>query len=227
MTLRPSSLALIGANLVPLAGVLLFDWSVLGILLLYWSESVIVGIVNILRMATCESRGVLGDMLPVVHMERTERIRYHSLPGVPSGAVKLFLIPFFIVHYGMFCFGHLTAVVALFAPAGLSRKLGESVPDLWQNSYWIAVAAIAASHLYSYFVNFLAGREYQRINVMTLMRRPYGRIMVMQMSIIVGGALIAWLGDPIGMLVVLIGAKIWLDLIAHNQERLQLAESGA
>ncbi|MGI9247995.1 MAG: DUF6498-containing protein, partial [Woeseiaceae bacterium] len=53
MILRPSSIALVLANLVPLAGVLLFDWQVFDVLMLYWAENVIIGVINVLRMGVC------------------------------------------------------------------------------------------------------------------------------------------------------------------------------
>ena len=46
-----SLLALIGANLIPLAGVFFFGWDVTLIVLLYWSENLIAGFYNILKMA--------------------------------------------------------------------------------------------------------------------------------------------------------------------------------
>ena len=86
---------------------------------------------------------------------------------------------------------------------------------------WIAAACIAASHLFSYFSNFIAAREYQRATVSALMTRPYGRIVVLHVSIILGAALIEWLGSPVAMLVVLVAAKIGLDLRFHLSERKQ------
>jgi 4-hydroxybenzoyl-CoA reductase subunit beta len=43
-------LALIAANLVPLAGVFLFGWEVFPLLLLFWFENVIIGFFNALKM---------------------------------------------------------------------------------------------------------------------------------------------------------------------------------
>ncbi len=84
MLLRPSSIALVLANLMPLGGVFLFDWQVFDILMLYWAENVVIGVVNVLRMS------------------------------VSGESEKWFYIPFFIVHYGLFCFGHLSAVTGIF-----------------------------------------------------------------------------------------------------------------
>ena len=46
-----SLLALIGANLIPLVGIFLFDWDVTFIVILYWIENLIAGFYNILKMA--------------------------------------------------------------------------------------------------------------------------------------------------------------------------------
>lgn len=196
--LRPSAIALILANLVPLAGVLLFDWRVFDILMLYWAENVVIGAINILRMSLC------------------------------GAAIKWFLMPFFVVHYGMFCFGHLAAVTGLFsesmgAATAWQYFFGLPFADAWKSPLWIGIAAIAASHLFSFFANFIADGEYRRTNVNDLMQRPYGRIIVLHVAIILGAALIQWLGSPVLMLLVLIAAKIVLDLRLHLAEREKFA----
>lgn len=192
--LRPSVIALVLANLVPLLGVLLFEWRVLDILMLYWAENVVIGVVNVLRMSVCRS------------------------------GMKFFLIPFFIVHYGFFCYGHLLAMTGIFSKSmGTATAwpyfFGMPPGDAWKSPLWIALAAIAVSHMFSFFTNFLAGGEYRRTTASDLMSRPYGRIVVLHVTIIIGAALIDWLGSPIMMLVVLIAAKIALDLRLHLLER--------
>lgn len=194
MFLRPSAIALVLANLAPLAGVLLLNWQVIDILVLYWAENVIIGVVNVLRMSVTRS------------------------------AKKWFLMPFFAAHYGLFCFGHLAAISAIFGESmsgGTAWQYFFATPFAlaWKSPLWIAIAAIAASHLFSFFTNFVAGDEYRRTNVRQLMQRPYGRIIVLHVAIIVGGALIQWLGSPVMMLVALVAAKIALDLRLHVAER--------
>jgi len=49
--LRISIGSLILSNLIPLIGVLFFGWDVSTILILYWSENVIIGFYNIFKMA--------------------------------------------------------------------------------------------------------------------------------------------------------------------------------
>ena len=198
MKLRLSSVALVLANLVPIVGVLFFGWRVIDILMLYWVENVAIGGINVMRMA------------------------------VTSGRSKWFLMVFFAIHYGVFCFGHLMAINGLFGEAlgtvdvwqyFIGGPDSEAASATWLSPQWIAVAGIVASHLFSYFSNFIAGGEYRRTTVNALMTRPYGRIVVLHVAIILGAALIEWLGSPVSMLVVLVGAKIVLDLRLHLAER--------
>ena len=98
-----------------------------------------------------------------------------------------------------------------------------SIPDISNSTFWIAVGAIAASHLYSYFNNFLGKGEYKRVGLGTLMHRPYGRIIVMHLSIILGAGGAMMLGNPLPVLLVLIVGKIVLDVRMHNKERRSFA----
>lgn len=202
MLLRPSSIALVLANLVPLAGVLFLDWQVFDILMLYWAENVVIGCVNVLRMGVCRS------------------------------GTKWFLIPFFAIHYGMFCFGHLTAVTAIFSEASGTGTAGQfffgtPLAEAWKTPLWMAIGAIAASHLYSFVANFIADGEYRRTSVTELMQRPYGRIIVLHVAVIFGAALIQWLGSPVMMLLVLIVVKIAMDLRLHLSERRKFSGESA
>ena len=67
MSGRLSLVALIVANLVPLFGVLLWDWDVFLLLLLFWAENVIIGIFGIARLivARVSDSGAEGLFLPI------------------------------------------------------------------------------------------------------------------------------------------------------------------
>ena len=225
MLSRPSSLALVLANLVPLAGVLYFDWSVLAILLLYWAESVVIGVVNILRMATSRSDNILGGMLPQLTTGQAPEELVKSMPRINMAAFKFFLIPFFTVHYGGFCYGHLMAVIGLFSGSGLSGGITSSLVQFWQPEFWVAIAAIAASHLFSFGSNFIGNGEYRNASLLQLMQRPYGRIITMHVAIVLGAGLVMWLDTPLPILVILIAGKIAIDLRLHEAEREKLAAS--
>lgn len=223
MLSRPSSIVLILANLAPLVGVLYFDWSVLDILLLYWTESVIIGLVNVLRMANSQSDNILSGLPLQLANGQVPAELQKSLPRINIAAFKFFLIPFFVVHYGGFCYGHLMAVIGLFSGSGLSGGISTTLAQFWQPEFWFAVAAIAASHLFSFASNFIGRGEYKNIGMFQLMHRPYGRIVAMHIAIVFGAGLVMWLGTPVPILLILIVAKIVLDIRLHESERVKLA----
>lgn len=226
----PSSLVLIVANLAPIGGVLWLDWSVYEILLLYWTESVVIGVINVLRMAANQSENLLAGFslgrfslarFSPAGTEAPTAVMFEAagtlLPARRS--IKAFMIPFFMIHYGVFCFGHLSAVVGIFSGPGLSENLLDRIPPATEYLFWVAVAFIFLSHLFSFVVNYLGKGEYRRTGLVALMQRPYGRIVVMHLTIIVGAGLIIWLGNPLAMLLALVGVKIGFDLKLHNRER--------
>jgi hypothetical protein len=223
MQMKPSSVILIVANLVPLGGVLWLGWEVFDILLLYWTESVIIGVLNVLRMISSQSNNILSGLIPTTRQQDMTAALEQVNLQLPMQAIKFFIIPFFVFHYGLFCYGHLSAVVGFFGNRTSSTSVTTSIPDISNSALWIAVGAIAASHLYSYFNNFLGKGEYKRVGLGTLMHRPYGRIIVMHLSIIFGAGGAMMLGNPLPVLLVLIVGKTVLDVRMHNKERRSFA----
>src|SRR5580693_9053500 len=99
--LQPSVIALLIANLSPLVAVFVFHWDVFSILFLFWLENVIVGGVNVLKMILA---GTGAKDLP-------------PYGSTVFWVIKIFLIPFFCLHYGMFTFVHGMFIVGIFDPA--------------------------------------------------------------------------------------------------------------
>ncbi|MCA9003135.1 MAG: hypothetical protein KDB61_14525, partial [Planctomycetes bacterium] len=98
-----SAIALLLANVLPAAGVLFWGWEAFYVVFLYWFENLIVGAFNILRMISASP----GPRDQVAGGSPTA-----SLIG--AHAAKVFMVPFFTVHYGMFCLVHGVFVFALF-----------------------------------------------------------------------------------------------------------------
>lgn len=218
MTKRASTLVLILANLIPVAGVVLLQWDVLAILLLYWAESVVIGVLNVLRMLTCSGSNLLQGVVQLANRPVPAEVS-QNLPRISVNALKFFLIPFFVVHYGMFCFGHLTAVLAIFSDGRFSLRSGSALAELWQSSFWIALVAIFVSHLFSFFSNYIGKGEYKKASLFLLMHRPYGRIISMHIAIVLGAGVVIWLGSPLAMLLVMIAVKTIIDIRLHEKER--------
>jgi hypothetical protein len=200
LLLTPSLIALMLANLWPLVGVVFFGWTTFSVLLLFWLENVIVGCFNVGRMWT----------------------------AADGEGGKWAIIPFFIVHYGMFTAIHGVFVIAIFAgdlgdywlsPALVRRMVGDT-------GIGPAALALAASHGYSFFMNYLRGGEYRTATLKTLMAQPYTRVVVLHITIIFGGFLIVSLGQPMAALALLVVLKTAIDGAAHLRERRRLGPAG-
>ncbi|HEX5398794.1 MAG TPA: DUF6498-containing protein [Verrucomicrobiae bacterium] len=205
--LRPSVLALLLANLVPVFGVLVFHWQIFPLMFLFWSENVIIGAFNVLKMLTAN-------------------------PGSPAGwAEKCFIIPFFCVHYGMFTLVHGIFVIALFG-GGLEHHMAFPDPGtFWrvmqENHLGWAVLGLVISRGISFAANYLGDGEYKRASLQQLMGQPYGRIVVLHLAILFGGFLMMALHSPAWGLLLLVALKIALDLRGHLAERRKFAVTGA
>ncbi|MGP9820840.1 DUF6498-containing protein [Salinarimonas sp. NSM] len=191
-TRRPlliSSAALVLANLIPLAGVLAGGWRVFDVLMLFWAENVVIGLLNIARMALVSLRGERGGL---------------ALAG------------FFALHYGIFTVVHGIFLVTLFGPPGASPIEGFAL--LLAPGLALPLAALAASHGLSFMVNFVVGGEMDRATLGGLMAAPYGRVVVLHVTIIFGGFAVEASGAPILALALLVALKIAVDLAAHVAE---------
>lgn len=187
-----SAWVLVAANLVPLAGVLFWGWDAFALIALFWMENVVIGVFFILRMLSLDP----SDL---------------ALWGA-----KLFMVPFFCVHYGMFTAGHGFFVFSMLGGGKYSVSSVEGAAD--DLGLWLPLAVLASSHLFSFLYNYLYRGEFRRAQLTSLMTQPYARIIVLHVAIIFGGFAAMALGSPLWALVILLALKIGLDFKAHVKE---------
>lgn len=200
---RINFLLIIVVNLLPVAGVLFFDWDVGALVILYWSENIVIGFYNLLKMATS-----IG------------------LPAVFTGM-------FFLIHYGGFCAVHGFFLLSFFMESPsmgdmswpfflvfvelllnvIDQVLAQAPPE-----WIIAFLALFISHGYSFVSNFLIGGERHSTSLRDLMTAPYKRIVALHIAIIAGGVAVMALGQPLILLLVLVALKILMDLKLHQME---------
>ena len=195
---RMSSISAICINLFIIWGVLFRDWNVFNIMLLFWAENVINGVFNVIRMITAKN----------------------------GGWFKLFVVPFFCIHYGMFCFVHGVFVFAIFganwnsAVSGPGEKLVNSYLDgsFWHNIFQISsgigwtLILFAVNNLISLVKDYFRNGEYRTANLMLLMNGSYGRIIQLHIALLAGGFLTIITGSTKITIVILIIAKLLMDL---------------
>lgn len=187
----PSVLALLGANLVPLVGVLFLGWDLGQVMVLFWAENAVIGFYNLLKL------------------------------GYVAKWATVFVGPFFLGHFGGFMVGHFLFIYYLFVrgistsgpEAPVLTTLGQIFVPLWP-----ALLALFISHGVSFYANFVKGREYVGRKVADQMGQPYKRIIIMHVTIIFGGWAIMLLHTPVAALVLLVVLKTAFDLRAHRRE---------
>jgi hypothetical protein len=200
---RPTAMqwaAMVAAAAVVAAGVLAFDWPAYAVLALFYLENVVIGVGTYFRLLLIGLRLPLRAVLTTV------------------GALA-----FFPVHYGLFCFGHAEILVAIFgggealpsfAPAPvqlLSHALAESLG-------WAALAAMAITVA-------LDGVRWWRCRfgpfseeaLVRQMFAPYPRIVILHVTIMVGGLLLAASAAPEPMVLALVALKLAFDAYAARR----------
>jgi hypothetical protein len=222
-----SVVLLIAFNLVPLIGVLAWGWNVATLLVLYWVENGIVGALNVPKMLLARGPGRTG--LGVVKL---------TTDGPVS---RVGQVLFFLVHYGLFWLVHGVFVFALptlasfggfDASAAIDPRFDSGFPvvgDLFGDPLrrasgpdmtavaWGALG-LAISRGASFVVNYLGRREYLRVSVAEQMFAPYGRLLILHLTIILGAFLSLALGSPVGAIVILVLIKTIVDLGFHIRE---------
>lgn len=119
----------------------------------------------------------------------------------------VFLLPFFCVHYGMFTGVHGVFVVAMFGAEALNGARGVVTPGV------LAAAAVIA--VWQATLVIVDGRRsdwFAGLSPKTLMFEPYGRVIALHLTIIVGAMLVAMLGAPVWAVAVLTVMKLLIDL---------------
>ena len=200
------------ANFTTLFGVIFLHWGLFSVLFLYWLESAMIGMFSILKILIAPS--YIGG-----------RLR------------KLILLPFFIAHYGGFMVGHLFLIYFVsFAPyifthngyfpedAGLSQEM------------LLPVLMLLFSHGFSFFKNYIAKKEYLKVSSTQLMSQPYGRIILMHITLLLGAVLVTAItvsmqainteaslkvilqSIVISIFSIFIILKILVDIKAHSKE---------
>ncbi len=212
---------LIITNLIPLVGVLWLGWSLLLILALYWAENGVVGVINVLKIMTARGEN------------STATVRWR-MNGKPIDQVsRLGMAGFFALHYGIFWVVH-GVFVFTFIPVmtGMTMSGGfgpgfvfitgpvgpPGLPGVDASVFAFGVVGLAISHAVSFWMNYLGRGEYRILSPAVVMMQPYGRLVIMHLTILVGAFVSISIGTPFGSLLVLVVLKTALDLAFHLRQ---------
>lgn len=206
-----SAVGLLLANVVPLLGVIFWGWDEVLVLAVFWIENLLIGFFNIMKMAASS-----------------------LVARRPSG---LFLITFFLIHYGAFCSIHGILLTDLLGfevtTPGFLAELSLGPGELFIRAavivhsflielaphIWLGIAALFLSHLVSFIENYLLNGEVFRARANDLMAKPYTQIIVMHAGLLLGAVVLQQFGSPVWMLALIVFLKVLADYAQFRQRR--------
>ena len=205
----PLAWASLLVDLLPVIAIVFFGWKAVPLVALYWLENLVIGAFTILRM--------IGTVAA-------------SLLNIP---IALFMVPFFTVHYGMFCFGH-----GIFLCSFAGGEIGNAAPGPngirslvdWAlgtgpNMLWF-VGAIVAVNAVFYLVDFVLRGGYRNTQIQAEMFAPYGRIVTLHVAIILGAGLMMAFGQPLLGVLILICLRVAFGMIVNMLRRRKIEGGG-
>ena len=194
--------SLVAANVLSLIVAYYQDWSTVSLMALYWGQSVIIGLANVLRMLALDRFS-------------TENFTMNGQRVEPTTGTKIQVAFFFAIHYGFFHLVYLFFLVAFMVDSGSPGVITEG--NLFDPWFLVCVVAFALNHFWSYRYNRDVDRQ-GTPNIGTLMFTPYLRIVPMHLTIIFGGMFM-----NTGASLLLFGAlKTLSDVGMHAVEHAQL-----
>ncbi len=199
---QPETWWTIGSNLIPVFGIIFFGWHALPLLIFYWIENVIIGVLNIFKIVLS---GVTKPM--------------------PEPVIGPVLAAFFTFHYGMFCFVHGVFIFALFSlgdsihsgveptrgPFQLIARVLSVVDDA--QLFW-GVLALVGVRVAEFAVSWVGSRQWLVSEPKTQMFEPYGRAIVLHLTMFIATMPVIALGQPLLVVLVLALLKTALELNA-------------
>lgn len=187
-------LAAVSVNLMPVAGVILFGWDAGILMMLYWLENLIIGIVTMGKM-------LVGNFL---------RENQSALAAIPHCI-------FFLIHYGIFCFVHGIFVWVIFIQSdttpnsfgGFPGAIAASViasPDILFGFIFLAIVHAV------FFVLWALSDAWRKSTAVDEMTNPYTRMILLHLTLIVAGLPVLALGQPMAGVLILALIKTWYEI---------------
>ncbi len=209
--LTVSQYLLIIVNLIPLYGVWFEGWNASEIFLVYCLETVIIGIVNVLKMA-----------FVTIFVRKKDVWGNNGSRNMHSG---WFFIIFFIAHYGFFVFvqTQIFFSVSDLIADGYFLMDYSKIPDLLGFNGKLLLAIFIAYHTLENIFDFFLSGKYKTISTGRLMFEPYMRIFVQQFVVILGSIFLKFGAGKVFILIFIV-AKIFFELFVNFKRFLEIAE---
>ena len=194
------------ANLLPVSGVIFFHWNAYFIIGAYFLESVVIGVVNVVKLYYSS--------------------RFSKSTDEYSGK-GYFLILFFMLHYGFFVFVQITMLSGILSNSGsdFNYHSNHFFPNFYdffsacfQSGGKLLLLSLALTHLYDLIIRFIRSKRYLDVSPSKQMIEPYMRIFVQQFLVILGSVAILIFNSGLILVILLVLFTMIADIIIYNPE---------
>lgn len=220
--LHPSTILLVGTNLVPVVGLLFWKWDAFLVLLSYWMETAVVACWTMLRIA--------------VRPEEATADKREASRGL---IWRAFLLVFMVVFTSLFIGVHFTIIWEVFAgdwPKQVHNATEFWSKIVWGTGLWVALAGMVLSRGSNTLLDMIDPVVVRRFvlklwpnypgELLTAKRGEPGdaviglfaRIVLMQVAVLLGGFIAVRVGMSMPVLMpfaILIAIKTYVELSLH------------
>ena len=178
----------------------------LTIVMAYFLETIIIGIVNVFKM-------------------------YKVISTNPKGEKEYGLILFFLVHYTFFIAIQLIFVFAFLEmndpnikePFNLIENISYTMS---LKGMTLVLTSILIYNLADYYINFITPKVYKKTTAAKIFSMPYPRIIIQQFAVILGGAFMIFSYGVLGVAILLILFRTGIELLfIGNSKILELKDN--
>lgn len=223
---RPSVIALILSNSIPLIGVFFWQWNLFNIVLIYWLETGVMGFYNIFKIRMAK----LADEKPItissavkpyrsgihreLNFEDSDWGKEAVLPTKYYPLVFMAKLLFLMAANGILVY-FIFYFVPLFHQFGFTQKNFESPAIIPFPDLMFSMILLFISHGVSFFYNYVWRKEYLYTSPSRQMAIYDERFFIIHITILLGALFIEALGSYTILLAIMIILKIKFDLDLH------------
>jgi hypothetical protein len=217
-----STLSLIAVNLFNIIMAVIFKWNIFDVMIVYWFQSISIGIFTFYRLYTYPLEQIEREM------DDGKPLEVNDLAVTSPGMAKIIIAGFFAVHYGLFHLVYIIFIVGFAYSEGFPLDLLGGL---------IGALLFFINHLYSYLYNKGEGESMTEagpgnslrsagVSIADIFSKPYTRIIPIHLTIMAGAAISHLITDgpfqSIAILLIFMGLKTIMDVIAHKNKHKQI-----
>jgi hypothetical protein len=221
-----STQSLIAVNLFNILMAIIFKWNIFDVMIVYWFQSISIGIFTFYRLYNYPLEQIEREM------SDDKPLEVNDLAVTNPRMAKIIIAGFFAMHYGLFHLVYIIFIVG-FAysegfPLGSVRRLD-----------WSAIVFCQSSILVSFYkdedeniTETESGNSLRSagISIADIFSKPYTRIIPIHLTIMAGAAISHFITEGpfqnIFILLIFMGLKTIMDVIAHKNKHKQILFSG-